>query len=131
MTSIESRNTIAEQMLHSNIHIAGIQETHIPRNQDYVTNGYRLITSDAIKIATGPQTGLSKGGVALLIHGQISKHIMHIRRINRRIITSTLHSTDTHPCHHNMLICAAQRLLKSRKQRTLGTNAKHTKKYTN
>ena len=96
MTTKEARDTITEQMLRNNIHIAGVQETHIQYNQDYATNGYRTITTAATKISTGAQTGLPIGGVAIIVHEQIAKHIIHINRISHRIMTITLHSIDTH-----------------------------------
>jgi len=45
----EQRITITNMLLMQKIHIAAIQETHIPHDLNYTLNGYRIITSAAIK----------------------------------------------------------------------------------
>ena len=49
-------------MIRNKIHIAAIQETHIPHGQNYLINGYRVITSDAIKDINNHKSGMSVGG---------------------------------------------------------------------
>ena len=45
----EVQQDITQQLIKKKIHIEIIQETHIPRNLNYGKNGYRIITSSAIK----------------------------------------------------------------------------------
>ena len=81
-------------MLHYNkIHIAAIQETHIPKDYNYKYNGYRIITS-ASKNTTGNNTnGMTRGGVAIMIHQEMEQYISNINRIDHRIMTVTLQDT--------------------------------------
>lgn len=98
------------------IHIAAIQETHIPVGQNYKLNGYRIITTSEI-IKPGNKQGIAEGGVAVLIHEDIEQHIIHIRRINHRIVKITLRSEESNtPCNNTKLICATPRKTKTKQQ---------------
>lgn len=77
------------------IHIAAIQETHIPHGRNHKINGYRIITTEA-NIKPGNQQGIEEGGVAILIHGDMEQHILHIHRVNHRIAKLTLRSEEPH-----------------------------------
>ena len=61
LTKQESKMQITEAMLRNEIRIAAIQETHIPNGQNYLINGYRLITSAAIRDTEQPLTGAPVG----------------------------------------------------------------------
>ena len=93
----DQRLTIANMLILRKIHIAAIQETHIPHDLDYTLNGYRIITSAIKQIPeqTNPQTGLHIGGVAILIHEDLTHHITSIVRTNHRIMAATLQSQNT------------------------------------
>ena len=81
------------------IHIAEIQETHIPHDQNYKYNGYRIIASAATQetyINKQPTKGLPIAGVAILIHEELEHHIVNIKRTNERIIQVALHSKNSH-----------------------------------
>ena len=72
-------------LLRNKIHIAAIQETHIPRDLDYKLNGYRIITTAAMqenKEHDRPNWGLSTAGVAILVHEELEHHIVNIKRID-------------------------------------------------
>ena len=82
---------IIAEMKRRQIHIAGIQETHIPRNLDYRKGGYRIINSAATKEADGNDTTTNNiGGVAIILEPNIANMIFAIERIDNRIITITL-----------------------------------------
>ena len=91
--SQETKLTTTHLLRKHKIHIASIQETHIPHNQNYKLNGYRIITS---KAETQETTGMPVGGVAILVHEDIERHIVHIHRINHRIMKITLRSDESH-----------------------------------
>ena len=81
------------------IHIAAIQETHVPHGQDYTYNGYRIITSAAQKentINNHLKPGMHIGGVAILVQEELSQHIVAINRIDNRIKHITLQSPNSH-----------------------------------
>jgi len=80
-------------MRRKKIHIASIQETHIPHGQNYKFNGYRIITSKAEKQNTD---GMPIGGAAILIHEDLAQHIVHIHRVNHRIVKIILRSEESH-----------------------------------
>ena len=75
------------------MHLAAIQESHIPHNQNYKLNGYRIITSKALTLDTN---GVTIGGVAILVREELEPHISHIRRVNHRIVKITLQSEQKH-----------------------------------
>jgi len=62
-------------MIHYNkIHIAAIQETHIPNRYNYKFNGYRIITSGPRRGNTyvNPKNrGMFTTGVAIQIHDEL------------------------------------------------------------
>jgi len=97
----EVQQDITQQLIKKKIHIAIIQETHIPRNLSYEKkNGYRIITSAAIK---NPKTtpehdipGKHIAGVAIAIQTEMAPHISTISRINHRILKITLDHPKTH-----------------------------------
>ena len=97
----EVQSDITQQLLRRKIHIAMIQETHIPRNSEYTWGEYRIITSAAIrnpKNKTRPTNYWSthRGGVAIAIHQELAPQISHIERINHRILKVTLDHQDAH-----------------------------------
>jgi len=96
LTTQESRQRLTEELLRNKIHLAAIQETHIAHGQNYLHNGYRIITSAAIKNTSENKPGMSEGGVAILIHENIAPHITHIHRISRRTVKITLQSKNSH-----------------------------------
>ena len=101
----ETRLTITH-MLKKKIHIASIQETHIPHDQNYKFNGYRIITSKAQK----HHDGMPIGGVAILIHEDLEQHIAHIHRVNHRIMKIALRiEYPTHANNHHKHICTTPR----------------------
>ena len=90
---------ITEMLLKNKIHIAAIQETHIPRDLNYKINGYRIITTAATqenKEHDHPNRGLPTAGVAILVHEELEHHIVNLKRINERIMQLTLHSKHSH-----------------------------------
>ena len=95
LTTTESKLTVTHLLRKNKIHIAAIQETHIPHDQNYKLNGYRIITTKAL-INTGNKQGMAEGGVAILIHEDLEQHITHIHRINHRIMKITMHSEESH-----------------------------------
>ena len=69
------------------IHIASIQETHIPHDLSYTRNGYRVITTAERKTnSKNINTGMYQGGVAILVHEELQHHIKQIERIDHRIL---------------------------------------------
>ena len=78
------------------IHIAAIQETHIPYGQKYLINGYRIITLAAVKINHPEIPGISIVRVETSIRETLGRHITNIRRISSRTITVTLQSKLSH-----------------------------------
>jgi len=87
-------------MLHCNkIHIAAIQETHIPKDYNYKYNGSRITTSAAIQepnIDINTAKGMSTEGVDILIREVLGRHIMDIVGINERIAQITLRIPNSH-----------------------------------
>lgn len=102
----ETRLTITKMLRTKNIHISPIQETHIPYNQNYKLNGYRIITS---KAETQGANGMPTGGVAILIREAIEAHIGNVPRLNRRIAKITLNSENAHTYNNNQYICTTSR----------------------
>ena len=49
ITASETRDGITEILKTNKMRLSSIQGTHIPCNEDYLTNGYRIITSDSKK----------------------------------------------------------------------------------
>jgi len=89
------QHDIINQLTQQKIHIASIQETHIPRNHSFTNYNYKIITSGAKRTGTCKQTGkgLHQGGVATLIHQDITPpYISTIKRVDRRITTVALQS---------------------------------------
>ena len=130
MTTKTSRLSITESLLRNKIHIAAIQETHIPYNQNYMINGYRLINSAAQKDHNQTNPRMPTGGVAILIHESIEHHITHIQQINSRIIVITLHSKCSHPTDNNKHIRTTQRKKEKRTKTTLGGSEANNKLHT-
>ena len=87
----EKQRQITNMLLTNKIHIAAIQETHLAHDASYIMNGYRIITSASEKHPEQPLTGMTKGGVAILIHTELAHYISNIQRIDHRIMTVTLH----------------------------------------
>ena len=96
-TSSETRLTTTHLLRKNKIHIAAIQETHIPYDQNYKLNGYRIITCKAKEQEIN---GMAIGGVAILIREELEHHITHIHRVGRRIMKITLHSEESHTHTH-------------------------------
>ena len=90
-THHDKRQQITNVLLAQIIHIAAIQETHIAQNLNYCANGYRIITSAPQQSENPKQPGITKGGVAILIHMELEHFISNIQRIDHRIMTITLH----------------------------------------
>jgi len=83
-------------MLHRRkIHISAIKVTHIPHNQNYKLNGYRIITTQA-EHAKKEKGGIPEGVVAILIHEDLENHIVHIHRVSHGIVKITLHIAQAH-----------------------------------
>ena len=83
----ERKGDITHEPHRGRIHIAAIQETHIPNDQPYVENGYRVITTAARKTNSANNIkGMCQGGVAILVFGDMQRHIKEIARIGRRIL---------------------------------------------
>merc|ERR1712112_289535 len=79
------------------IHIAMIQETHIPKDLNYMMGNYRIITSAAER---NNETGLVTGGTAVPIHESIQQNIIQIKRQSSRAIRVTLgQEKSTMPIH--------------------------------
>ena len=94
-----TQREITGMLQHNKIHIAAIQETHIPGDYNYKLNGYHIITSAAIHeqcAKRNQQIGIPTGGVAILIHEELEHDIVLIKRIDARIIQITLHSQNSH-----------------------------------
>jgi len=91
---------ITQQLTKKKIHIAIIQETHIPRNLNYEKNGYRIITAAATpnpkKTPENDIPGKYIAGVAIAIHNEMAPHISMIQRIDHRILKVTLDHPETH-----------------------------------
>ena len=97
------RRDITQQLTKRKIHIALIQETHIPRDLQYAKNEYCIITSAETKTpkntknAPGePNTGRYIAGVAIAVHHEIAQHISTIERKSNRILKITLDRETTH-----------------------------------
>jgi len=56
-TTTETQNDIIQQLTQQKIHIAAIQETHIPRNHSFKRRNYKIINSAAIQTGTCKTTG--------------------------------------------------------------------------
>ena len=93
---IETGQNITQMLRRNQIHIAAIQETHIPHSLNYISDGYRVITTASTRIQNEQPLGLTTGGVAILIHNELEQHITHITRINNRIMHLTLQSQNSH-----------------------------------
>ena len=122
-----TQTEITEMLLRKKIHIAAIQETHIPRDLNYKLNGYRIITSAAIRETNlsekheNTNRGLPNAGVAILIHEELEHHVVNIQRIDGRIIKVTLHSKKlTYPAHYSKHICATLRKNKKNNKKSTG-----------
>jgi len=96
----EMQNDVTQQLAKQKIHVALIQETHIPRNINIIKNGYRIITSAA---KPNPKSkpehdipGKYIAGVAIAIHQELTQHISNIKRIDERIMAITLGREHTH-----------------------------------
>ena len=92
-TPQETKLTITHILRKNKIHIASIQETQIPHNQNYKLNGYRIITC---KAQTQETNGMHVGGVARLIREELEQHIVHIHRIDHRIVKIALRIEESH-----------------------------------
>lgn len=98
LTSQNKQNDLLHELQRRKIHIALIQETHIPHDIEIARNGYKIITSAAIPDSLKPeqqkigQQGMYQGGVAIIIHADMQQHIHQITRINHRILKITLKS---------------------------------------
>ena len=79
----EKQKDLLRELQKHKIHIAAIQETHIPYDQNYKLNGYRIITCKAKEQEIN---GMAIGGVAILIREELEHHITHIHRVGRRIM---------------------------------------------
>jgi len=91
----ESQLQVVQMIQQRKIHIAAIQETHIPYDQNFKLSGYRIITSKAIQQNAGQQ-GIATGGVAILVHEELEQRKVQIHRIDHRILKITLHSPESH-----------------------------------
>ena len=93
----QSRWDITDILTYNKIHIAAVQETHIPQVQNYRLNEYRIITSpviEATEVNRNKRAGLHEGGVTISIHEELEQHITCIQIIDRGIIT--LQSAEPH-----------------------------------
>jgi len=89
--STTRKDDITHELQKQHIHIAAIQETHIPHDLSYARNGYRVITTAERKTnSKNINTGMYQGGVAILVHEELQRHIKQIERIGRRILKITL-----------------------------------------
>ena len=69
--SPETRQNTTQMPRRNQIHIAAIQETHIPHSLNYVNDGYRIITTASTKIHDAQPLGLTVGVVAILIRNEL------------------------------------------------------------
>jgi len=72
----ETRQTITHALRRNRIHVSAIAETHVPNSPNYVTDGYRVITTTA-SIRENPEQpqGLTTGGIFILVHAELEQHI--------------------------------------------------------
>merc|ERR1712112_186890 len=91
---------ITQQLTKNKVHIAIIQETHIPRNIDNGKNGYRIITSAAVanpkKTPEHDIPGKYIAGMAIAVHQEMAPHISTIQRVDNRSLKITLDRPETH-----------------------------------
>jgi len=93
LININKQNDILHELQKRKVHIAAIQDTHIPHGLDFARNGYRIITSEANpNDAKHEKQGLYHGGVAIIIHTSTHQHIHQIARIDHRILKTELKS---------------------------------------
>jgi len=122
----EKQRQITNMLLTNKIHIAAIQETHLAHDTSYIMNGYRIITSASKKHPEQPLTGMTKGGVAILIHTELAHYISNIQRIDHRIMTVTLHDKPG-DIHITIMVTYAPHTGYSKKEKAEHwQNAKHT-----
>jgi len=98
LTTNEVQQDITQQLLKNKLHIEIIQETHIPKDQSFSRNEYRVITSAA---TPNPKVTPEKhipgryiAGVAIAIQQELEPHISTIERIDHRILKITLDRED-------------------------------------
>jgi len=93
------KQDITQQLLKRKIHIATIQETHIPYNSSQKINEYRIINSAAIpnpkKTPEHDIPGKYIAGVAIAIHQEMERQISSIGRIDHRILKIALDHQKT------------------------------------
>ena len=71
--STTRQDDIMHELQKQHIHIAAIQETHIPNDLSYTRNGYRAITAAKRKTnIENINTGMYQVGVAILVHGKLN-----------------------------------------------------------
>jgi len=94
--SEEARRNITQTLRRNKIHIAALQETHIPHSLNYISDGYGIITTSSTRQNLDIPQGLTTGEVAILVHKDLEQHITHIAKINNRIMHITLQSQKSH-----------------------------------
>ena len=81
-----TQRDIIKDLTRNEIHIAGIQETHIIQGRDYLLDNYRIIPAEATKRA---ETGAVQGGSAIMIQESIHQYITQITRQSSRVLRVT------------------------------------------
>ena len=83
-----------KQLIKNKIHIAGIQETHIPFGGILAIGTYKLITSASIRNARytpeASHRGTHIGGVAIAIRREMARRVSIIKSIANRLHPETL-----------------------------------------
>jgi len=113
------KHDIIQQLTRQKIHIATVQETHIPHSRPFKHQNYKIITTGALRTGTCKHTGkgLHHGGVATLIHQALEPYISTIKRIDPRIMTATLQHEDSITPITILITYAAQKGYTSRERK--------------
>ena len=99
LSTDQANQDILTQLSKSKIHIAGIQETHIPFGGILTLGTYKLITSSTRNAAYTTDVthrGTHIGGSAIEIRQEMAQRLSVIRRINNRLLLVTLRRQDSH-----------------------------------
>ena len=97
-TTNEIQNDVINQLSpKKNTHRLNTRNTHTANPLIHTKYNYKITTSGAIRIGTCQNTGkgLHQGGAATLIHQDLVPYISTIKRIDRRIMTTTLQDNKT------------------------------------
>ena len=98
----EAQQDVTQQLLKRKIHIAMIQETHIPQDRNFIRNEYRVITAAVIPNPKKQQdkdiSGRNIAWVAKAIRNEMAQRISQIERVSHRILKIIL-GREKPKCH--------------------------------